>query len=53
MMASSDYSLLEGECTDGLCPDRQDLRDAHSRGQTLAILTDVFWVRGSSRSRRA
>lgn len=46
VMANSDYSLLESECTNGLCPDRQDLRDAQSRGQTLAVLTDVFWVTG-------
>ncbi len=46
VMASSDYSLLESECPGGMCPDRQDLRDAQSRGSTLAVLTDVFWVTG-------
>lgn len=46
VMSSSDLSLLQSECPNGVCPDRADLRDAQSRGQTLAIVTDVMWISG-------
>ncbi len=45
-LASSDFSTLQAECTNGVCPDRPELREAQSRGQTLAIATDVLWVTG-------
>lgn len=46
VMSSSDLSTLQAECPGGMCPDDQALRDAHSRGQTLAVVTDVLWVTG-------
>lgn len=46
VLSSSDLAMLQNECSNGLCPDRPELRDAQSRGQTLAIVTDVLWVTG-------
>lgn len=46
VMSSSDLSTLESECPNDLCPDDPALRDAQSRGETLALVTDVLWVTG-------
>lgn len=46
VMSSSDLSTLEERCSNDVCPDDPELRDAHSRGQTLALVTDVFWISG-------
>lgn len=46
VMSSSDLSTLENECPNDLCPDDPALRDAQSRGETLALVTDVLWVTG-------
>lgn len=46
LLASSDHATLTEQCPNGLCPDRQDLRDAHSRGAALALTTDVLWATG-------
>jgi tetratricopeptide (TPR) repeat protein len=46
VMANSELSTLEGRCPNDLCPDDQALRDAQSRGQTLAIVTDIMWPTG-------
>jgi tetratricopeptide (TPR) repeat protein len=46
-LASSDFAQLEEECPGGVCPDRADLRDAQSRGEALAITTDVLWITGT------
>lgn len=46
VMASSDHATLVSECPNSVCPDRQDLRDAQSRGSTLALVTDVMWATG-------
>lgn len=46
VLSSADYATLSSQCSNGICPDRQDLRDAQSRGQMLATLTDVLWVSG-------
>ncbi|HJL15125.1 MAG TPA: tetratricopeptide repeat protein [Sandaracinaceae bacterium LLY-WYZ-13_1] len=46
VMSSSDLSTLEDGCPNDVCPDDPELRDAQSRGETLAVVTDVLWISG-------
>ncbi len=46
VMSSGDLSTLEDRCPMDRCPDDPELRDAQSRGATLATVTDVLWVSG-------
>jgi outer membrane biosynthesis protein TonB len=46
VMASSAQSELEDECPDKQCPADSDLEDTKSRGQTLAVVTDVLLFGG-------
>jgi len=48
LLSSGDFATLEDECPGGACPDRQDLRDTRSRGEALAVTTDVLWITGAA-----
>lgn len=47
VMSSGDLSTLEERCPMDRCPDDPELRDAQSRGATLATVTDVLWITGA------
>jgi hypothetical protein len=47
VMTDSDLSTLAAQCPNGNCPDDPALRDAQSRGSTLAAVTDALWVTGA------
>ena len=47
VMSSGVLSSLEERCPLDRCPDDQEIRDAQSRGATLATVTDVLWITGA------
>lgn len=48
VLSRSDHNLLADQCDNGSCPDTPELRDAQSRGSTLAVTTDVLWITGTA-----
>ena len=47
-LSGDDLSTLQAGCSaDGLCPDTQELRDAQSRGQSMALAGDILWITGA------
>jgi tetratricopeptide (TPR) repeat protein len=46
-LSGDDLAMLQDACApDGLCPDTQALRDAQSRGSSMALAGDVLWITG-------
>ncbi|MFK7989145.1 MAG: hypothetical protein AB8I08_24210 [Sandaracinaceae bacterium] len=48
VLSADDFSQLDTSCPGGACPDTAELRDTRSRGEALAVTTDVLWITGAA-----
>jgi hypothetical protein len=49
LLSTDDYNLLTMQCSSSLrCDDDPMLREARTRGEMLAIVTDVLWITGAA-----